>query len=43
MIATERVVRIRIPPRARSGSVVEVPLDGFGIHNLYLRLCVRIE
>jgi molecular chaperone DnaJ len=42
-MATERVMRIPIPPRVRSGSVIEAPLDGFGIHNLYLRLCVRIE
>jgi hypothetical protein len=42
-IATERVVRVPIPARIHSGSVMEVPLDGFGIHNLYLRLYVRIE
>lgn len=42
-IATERVIRIRIPAGVRSGSVIEGPLDGFGIHDLYLRLCVRIE
>jgi hypothetical protein len=42
VIATEQVIRIRIPPRARSGSVIEVPLDGLGVQNLYLRLHVRI-
>jgi molecular chaperone DnaJ len=43
VIATERVIRIPVPPGVRSGSVVEVPLHGIGIYNLYLRLHVRIE
>jgi len=38
----EQVVRIRIPPGVRSGSVTELPLDGLGIDNLYLRLLVRV-
>jgi molecular chaperone DnaJ len=42
VIATERVLRIPIPPGVRSGSVIEVPLEGFGIRNLYLRLYVGI-
>jgi molecular chaperone DnaJ len=42
-IATERVIRIPIPAGVRSGSVIEGPLDGLGIHNLSLRLYVRIE
>jgi hypothetical protein len=43
VIASERVVRIPIPPRVRSGTVIEVPLDGIGIRNLHLRVYVRIE
>jgi molecular chaperone DnaJ len=43
VIVTERVVRIQIPPLVRPESVIEVPLHGVGIHNLYLRLHVRIE
>jgi DnaJ-class molecular chaperone len=43
VIAGERVIRISIPPSVRSGSVLELPLDGVGIRNLYLRLYVRIE
>jgi molecular chaperone DnaJ len=43
VVATERVVRIQIPPQARPGSIIEMPLHGVGIHNLYLRLHVRIE
>jgi len=42
-IATARVIQIPIPAGAHSGSVVEGPLDGLGIHNCYVRLYVRIE
>lgn len=41
-IEDEQVVRVRIPPGVRSGSVTELPLDGLGIENLYLRLLVRV-
>ena len=43
LIVTERIVRIQVPPLVRPQSVIEVPLHGLGIHNLYLRLYVRIE
>jgi DnaJ-class molecular chaperone len=43
MIEDEDVVRIRIPPRAPSGSIFELPLRGLGIHNFYLRLHVFVE
>ena len=39
---TERIVRIQIPPLIRPQSVIEVPLHGLGVHNLYLRMYVRI-
>jgi molecular chaperone DnaJ len=42
-IGIERMIRIPIPAGAPSGSVIEGPLDGLGIHNRYLRLYVRIE
>jgi DnaJ-class molecular chaperone len=42
-VATERAIRIPIPAGVRSGSVIEWRLDGLGIHNLYLRLYVRVE
>src|SRR5215468_385376 len=38
VIVTERIVRIQIPPLVRPESVIEVPLQGVGIHNLYLHL-----
>ena len=41
MIASEQVIRIPIPAQACSGSIIELALHGVGIHNLYLRLCVR--
>jgi molecular chaperone DnaJ len=43
VIVTERIVRIQIPPQVCPESVIEVPLHGVGIRNLYLRLYVRIE
>ncbi len=43
MIESEELVRIRIPPTASAGSVYEIPLEGLGIHNFYLRLHVVVE
>jgi molecular chaperone DnaJ len=43
VIATERIIRVTIPPLIPPGAVIERPLHGLGIHNLYLRLHVRIE
>jgi hypothetical protein len=43
LISTERIVRIPVPPLVRPESIIELPLHGFGIRNLYLRLYVRIE
>jgi DnaJ-class molecular chaperone len=42
MVETEQTVNVRIPPHVRAGEVFEVPLRGFGIHNLFLRLHIRI-
>jgi DnaJ-class molecular chaperone len=42
-IEEEQIVRVRIPPMARSGSVFEMPLQGLGIHNFLLRLHVFVE
>lgn len=43
MIEKEEFVRIRIPPRAPSGSIFELRLRGLGIHNFFLRLHVFVE
>jgi molecular chaperone DnaJ len=42
VVETERTVNVSIPPHVREGAVFEVPLRGVGIHNLFLRLHVRI-
>jgi len=42
-IEDEAIVRVRIPPMARSGSIFEMPLRGLRIHDFYLRLHVFVE
>jgi DnaJ-class molecular chaperone len=42
-VEAEQTVRVHIPPMARSGSIYEMSLQGFGIHNFYLRLHVFVE
>ena len=39
----EAVVRVRVPPMSPSGSIFEIPLQGLGIHNFYLRLHVFVD
>lgn len=43
VVEREETVRVRIPPMVRPGTVFELPLEGMGIHNLYLRLHVFVE
>jgi molecular chaperone DnaJ len=43
MIEEEKTVRISIPPVVPDGTIIEVPIDGLGIHNFYLRLHIRIS
>jgi DnaJ-class molecular chaperone len=43
MLETEEIVRIRIPPMAPRGSILEIPLQGLNVHNFYLRLHVVVE
>jgi molecular chaperone DnaJ len=43
LIVAEKIVRIHVPPLVRPESILEMPLHGLGIHNLYLRLYVRVE
>jgi molecular chaperone DnaJ len=43
MIEEHEVVSVRIPPGVRDRSVIELPIEGLGIHNFYLRLHVRIS
>jgi DnaJ-class molecular chaperone len=39
----QRTLHIRVPPQVRAGTVLEVPLEMFGIGNLYLRLRISIS
>jgi molecular chaperone DnaJ len=43
MIEEHEVVSVRIPPGVRDRSVIEMPIEGLGIHNFYLRLHIRIS
>jgi DnaJ-class molecular chaperone len=43
IIEEEKTVRVSIPPMVPDGTIIEVPIDGLGIHNFYLRLHIRIS
>ena len=43
VVETEKTVAVRIPPMTPPGSILEVPLQGLGIHNFFLRLHVFSE
>jgi molecular chaperone DnaJ len=42
MIEDLETVSVRIPPIVHDRSVIELPLGGLGLHNLYLRLHIRM-
>lgn len=42
VIEEHETVSVRIPPMVRDRNVIELPIDGLGIHNFYLRLHIRI-
>lgn len=43
VVETGRTVQVPVPPMVRPGSILEMPLQGLGIHNFYLRLHVHVE
>jgi molecular chaperone DnaJ len=43
LMEEQRTLRVRVPPRVRPGTVLEVPLAMFGIGNLYLRVQVSMS
>jgi hypothetical protein len=43
IIEDETIVRVRIPPMTRSGSIFDMPLRRLGIHDFHLRLHVFVE
>jgi molecular chaperone DnaJ len=42
LVESERPVRIQVPPWVADGTVIEIPLQGLGIHNFYLRVILRV-
>jgi DnaJ-class molecular chaperone len=42
VIEEHETVSVRIPPMVRDRSVIELPIEGLGIHNFYLSLHIRI-
>ena len=43
VIEEQQILRLRIPAGVADGAVFELPLDGLGIHNFYLRVYVRLD
>ena len=43
VVETEASVRVHIPPRVCDGTVLELPLRDVGIHNLHVRLHLRVD
>ncbi len=43
LVEEQRALNVRVPPRVQPGTVLEVPLEMFGISNLYLRVRVSIS
>jgi DnaJ-class molecular chaperone len=43
IVEDEEVIKIRIPPMVKDGTVFEVPLRGLEVHNFQLRIHIRIE
>jgi molecular chaperone DnaJ len=43
MIEEHEAVSVRIPAGIRDRSFIELPIEGLGIHNFYLRLHIRIS
>jgi hypothetical protein len=41
VIQEEAIVHLRIPPRVRSGELIDLSLDRYGIHNLWIRAVIR--
>ncbi|HEY6101085.1 MAG TPA: hypothetical protein VIW03_16740 [Anaeromyxobacter sp.] len=43
LLEPERRVRVRVGPLTPEGTVIEVPLEGLGIHDFFLRLEVVVR
>jgi DnaJ-class molecular chaperone len=42
LIEEEETVRVQIPPMVRDYTLMEIPVRGLGLHNIYLRLYIRV-
>ena len=42
MIEAEKRVHIHLPPWVSDGTIMEMPIQGLGIHTFYLRLAIHI-
>lgn len=42
-IEDQRIIGVRIPPMIRDGSIVEIGLESVGVHNVFLRLHIRVR
>jgi DnaJ-class molecular chaperone len=42
MLEEEETIRVQIPPMVGDYTLVEVPVRGLGLHNLYLRFYIRV-
>jgi DnaJ-class molecular chaperone len=42
MLEEEETIRVQIPPMVGDYTLVEVPVRGLSLHNLYLRLYIRV-
>ena len=43
LVEEQRTLDVRVPPRVHPDTVLEVPIEMFGISNLYLRVHVSIS
>lgn len=42
-LVDRELIRVRVPPGVRDGAVIEVSLEELGVHNLWLRVHVRVK
>jgi DnaJ-class molecular chaperone len=42
-VEREVIVPLRVPPWVQAGAELEVPLEGYGIRNLWLRIHIHVR
>jgi hypothetical protein len=43
MVEEVVTVRLEIPPMVLAGTVIDLPLEGLGVSNFRLRICIHID